>query len=116
MSAGRLTIRTSVLTLSDDSGYVVHPVSSAFAAIHALEHYEPDIVITACGLRKFNGPAIARVLSKVITKFPILFLTSSTERDPLRARLPQDAILIMKPTPPDAPSDALSTVLKARGE
>lgn len=90
-------LRDVMARLLGDAGYEVEAVCSGFAAIEAIRHRPPDIVVSDCAMRDFSGVALARVLRDIRPGLPILLLTGHADLDAVRASCDHGAVVLHKP-------------------
>lgn len=90
-------LRDTLAQLLIDVGYEVHAVGSGFAAVQALEHTRPDIVITDCLMRDLGGSVLGKVLKQIRPGLPVLFMSGAADRSSLICDTVRDELLVQKP-------------------
>jgi CheY-like chemotaxis protein len=90
-------LRETLAQLLVDVGYKVHAVGSGFAAVQALEHARPDIVITDCLMRDLGGAVLAKVIKQIRPGLPVLFMSGVADRSSLICETVRDELLVQKP-------------------
>jgi signal transduction histidine kinase len=114
-NAGAVTWQAKVLLVDDDEalrealaqllmdvGYQVHAVGTGFAAVQALEHTRPDIVITDCLMRDLGGAVLAKVIKQIRPDLPVLFMSGAADRSALISETVRDELLVQKPVSLDS--------------
>jgi len=90
-------LRETLAQLLVDVGYEVYAVGSGFAAVQALEHAHPDIVITDCLMRDLGGAVLGKVLKQIRPGLPVLFMSGAADRSSLICDTVRDELLVQKP-------------------
>lgn len=100
-------LRETLAQLLVDVGFEVHAVGSGFAAVQALEHMRPDIVITDCLMRDLSGAVLAKVLKQIRPGLPVLFMSGAADRSTLICETVRDELLVQKPVSLDSLLDKI---------
>jgi signal transduction histidine kinase len=90
-------LRDALSALLADAGFDVDAAGGGVAALQAIEHALPDIVVTDHAMQGLSGALLARVLSETQPRLPVVFMTGFDDLDAVRARLPENATVLRKP-------------------
>lgn len=98
------------------SGYRVLSAASGQDGLKTLSEHSVDVVVTDVGMPGMGGLEMARAAKQIAPAVPVVIVTGWAEREDIaRARgRDVDAVLI-KPVDPDALTNAVNDVARARG-
>jgi two-component system, OmpR family, response regulator len=98
------------------SGFEVVTASSGQAGLKALAERSVDVVVTDVGMPGMGGLELAKSAKQISPDVPVVIVTGWAERDDITEARGKhvDAVLI-KPVDPDALTQAVTDVARARG-
>jgi two-component system, OmpR family, response regulator len=98
------------------SGFEVVSASSGQEGLKSLAEHSVDVVVTDVGMPGMGGLELAKASKQIAPSVPVVIVTGWAERDDIAEARGKhvDAVLI-KPVDPDALTQAVTDVARARG-